>query len=91
MATTPNTRNKQDMRAKAEAAAVASACEFLKLKTVEAQEIYAIYCQGMTKQESATSITSTIEQYLLTNLELMPTVAAAIAPLAYERCASGAF
>lgn len=91
MATTPNTRNKQDMRARAEAAAVASTCEFLKLKTDEAQQIYAIYLKGMAQQDPYEKVVAAMHEYLEKTLGLVPNIAAALAPIAYDRCASGAF
>lgn len=91
MATTPNARNKQDMRAKAEAAAVASTCEFLKLKSTEAQQIYALYLQGIAEHKPAKTVIEEIKNYLIGQLGLLATVASAIAPVAYDRCVSGAF
>ena len=87
----PNTRNKKVMAARAEAAAIASSKEFLRLKTSEAQLVYETYLAGVHNAMSESEIIDSIRNLLINKFNLGEEIAASVSAAAYDRCASGAF
>ena len=88
---TPNTRNKKDMKSRAEAASIASSKEFLRLKSAESQKVYEKYLEGVKSNLSPEQNIVAIQDLLVSGFELGTDIATALAPVLYERCSSGWF